>query len=100
MTATKFYEILSEAGNRMVWDINERNYIRGRFRRARVKRNFCPITAVMYLENRKYVDASFALDAAEHMGLNENFAHKITTSADNVGSKKVRRHIKRVLNLS
>lgn len=100
MTAAKFYELLEEAGKRMVWGINERGYIRGKFRRAKVKRDFCPITAVKYLQNREYYETIFALDAAEDMGLNENFAPKITMSADNNGSKKVRRHLKRVLNLS
>jgi hypothetical protein len=100
MTAAKFYELLEEAGERMVWTVDPLSgFIRGRFRRARISRDFCPITAVKYLQDREYHEAIFAFDAAEDMGLNDNFAQKITMAADDCGSKKVRRHIKQVLGL-
>lgn len=100
MTAAKFYQLLEEAGERMIWTVDPvSGYIRGRFRGAKVKRDFCPITAVRYLERRSFYETIFALNAAEAMGLNEYFAQKITIAADNRGSKKVRRHLKQVLGL-
>lgn len=100
MTAAKFYELLEEAGERMLQTVDPvSGYIRGRFRRAKIKRDFCPITAVRYLTKRKFVPTNAALYAADKMNFNTNFAQKIVMAADNRGSKKVRRHIKQVLGL-
>lgn len=102
MTGAQFYEKLAEAGKRMVWDVNESGILYGRFRYAKVDRCFCPITAVCYLTKKKYYDRLEPYDAAFTLGLNEDFAYNIIRAADEFGkySKKVRRHLKKVLGLS
>lgn len=100
MTGAQFYEKLAEAGERMVWSVcPTTGWLRGRFRYAKVKRSFCPITAVCYLENKKYYNVHHADFAAENMNLNREFAANIMRSADGRGSKKVRRHLMRTLNV-
>ena len=100
MTGAQFYEKLSEAGERMVWNVCPiTGFLRGRFRYAKVKRNFCPITAVCYLTNKKYYRVYDAYNAACNINLNMNFASKIMESADYNGSKKIRRHLLRTLNV-
>ena len=97
MTAAKFYEALAEAGKRMKWTVNEDGAIRGRFKRAKVKRDFCPITAVTYLKTRKYMDID-DIDS-KYLGLNDDFCSKVTYASDNGAwsSPKVRRRLRQTL---
>lgn len=100
MTGSRFYEKLAEAGDRMVWSVcPTTGWLRGKFRYAKVKRSFCPITAVCYLESNKYYTSYNANDAAENINLNSDFAYNVMQAADNTGSKKVRRHLLRTLNV-
>lgn len=107
MTAGTFYKKLEEAGNRMVWFIDGQDRIRGKFKYGKVKRCFCPITAVCYLESRKFYDSDdldSTLSAAEMLNINYNFAHKIIMSADRFlenryGSVKTKRKLKKLLSI-
>ena len=98
MTSAQFYSVLEEVKDSFKWntDKNDLGSIRGLFKNG-VAGCFCPITAVAYrVLGEKYTDIDVDI-ASKKLGLNENFAISIVDASDNVGSKKVRRHLLRAI---
>lgn len=101
MTGAQFYEKLGEASERMKWFIDGNKNIRGKFRYSKKKKEYCPITAVAKLVKNEFYDIGDFEVAADSLKLNNNHANEIADAADGLSysSAKIRRHLKKVLNL-
>ena len=100
MTGGQFYELLKVTKERMNWTEEGDGELRGRLKHKNQhtpNECFCPVTAVTYIQTKRFYGISNYPKAARDIKLNDTFAEKIVEAADYQCPIKVYKHLRNVL---
>ena len=98
MTKQEFLQKLSETKNNFKWEINSSYELRG----WKDGQTFCPITAVILIENGVYVPSNFADKARIYLNMDMRDIESIMQTADGMQfgcNKRLRNEMKAALGL-